>query len=498
MNFSRFNLICVLAFASGVASASADTVQEINAAFGRDVLRSDASILIIGDSTNDPRGAGSYVTYYEGLVLRMPYDIELCGFRFSGSTGNVGVNSYVRFTYGSTNQMVGGRVYARDGLVPVATSDHRPPGYRNEFQLNPDGGLSAENPFGRIGFSNLSGVLPRAESWIVGQDLVIRTPVFVDPEAEILPSFSIATLEDHDGSAGTQIGQFETGQKVDVHLHGVSAGLQCIDVEFAQPASSRIGVGFFGDLDEDDADEGGKVFSWADHVLFSQTRADADRGIYLDSFSVGGYTALDHVNATEPEMLQAYVACAPRPISYVLIWLGQNAELDEFNGSVQQAYSDRIELLGDRAIAAVTGAGGAEPTIVLCTPPDARAIYPSNRFSEMSVALQALAVKRGWGHINIHAMLGNSLIQMNPDFVGPGPHPTGLGASFLADFLYDYLRCVAIDYDADAQITFLDVSRFIQYFTEQDELADLNGDGEINFFDISLFLSAYSNDCSLQ
>lgn len=51
------------------------------------------------------------------------------------------------------------------------------------------------------------------------------------------------------------------------------------------------------------------------------------------------------------------------------------------------------------------------------------------------------------------------------------------------------------DYDASGSLNFLDVSRFINLYTEQLIPGDTNGDGQFNFFDISQFITFYSAGC---
>jgi len=51
------------------------------------------------------------------------------------------------------------------------------------------------------------------------------------------------------------------------------------------------------------------------------------------------------------------------------------------------------------------------------------------------------------------------------------------------------------DYDASGNLNFLDVSQFIELFTNEVIPADTNGDGNFNFFDISEFLRIYTGGC---
>lgn len=51
------------------------------------------------------------------------------------------------------------------------------------------------------------------------------------------------------------------------------------------------------------------------------------------------------------------------------------------------------------------------------------------------------------------------------------------------------------DYDANGQLNFNDVSRFVDLFVNQLVPGDTNGDGEFNYFDISEFLRFYAGGC---
>lgn len=52
------------------------------------------------------------------------------------------------------------------------------------------------------------------------------------------------------------------------------------------------------------------------------------------------------------------------------------------------------------------------------------------------------------------------------------------------------------DLNNDGNINFIDVSVFINAYSNQQPAADFNHDGEYNFFDITMFLSAYSLGCN--
>jgi len=80
-----------------------ETSNLINAQFARDMFASRASVLILGDSTNNPRGNPNFGPYYEGFIEALPDEIDLCGFRMSGSTGNTGLNQYLKLLVGSTS-----------------------------------------------------------------------------------------------------------------------------------------------------------------------------------------------------------------------------------------------------------------------------------------------------------------------------------------------------------------------------------------------------------
>lgn len=57
------------------------------------------------------------------------------------------------------------------------------------------------------------------------------------------------------------------------------------------------------------------------------------------------------------------------------------------------------------------------------------------------------------------------------------------------------LESCPADYDASGSVNFVDVSRFIELFSNEVVPADINGDGNFNFFDISEFLRIYVGGC---
>jgi len=471
-------------------------VEMANANFARDVYASRASILIIGDSTNNPRGSGTYVPYYEAIIQALPEDIDLCGFRVSGSAGNTGVNGYIRFNGGSVSQMVGGRVSQRAPDVPVHGSDIAPPGYRNEFTMIDNGVLSSAGRFASVGLTNLDGVYSNADEWVSGTTIVLRTPFFVNDNATTLDSFSIIKLTDHDGTAGTNVGAFESGIHKYVPLDTDRTGLQAVDAQFINPQTTRIGVRFSGDVDTDDANEAGKTIAWTDHMLFDLDQAVQDHGFYLDSVSIGGYTPKDHMDSLDKGMLSEYLRVMPRQANTLIVWLGQNSELDEWTGVLHPVWTQRIESIVDTALQAAHDAGiSTPPTPILITPPGADVFYPDSRFTAMNAALGEIATRRGWGHIDLQTLLGNSLIKIGPDMLGPGPHPSQAGALLVVNKLYEHLDCLRAEYTGDHVRDFFDVSAFLDLFTKGDNQADLTGDGVFDFFDVSAFLDAFNAAC---
>jgi hypothetical protein len=139
--------------------------------------------------------------------------------------------------------------------------------------------------------------------------------------------------------------------------------------------------------------------------------------------------------------------------------------------------------------------GSEPPLIVLCTPPDANSMYPSARFSAMNEALRALALRRGWAHLDVQSILGDSLIEIDPSHLGPGPHPSESGARLVTSLLYAHLDCIRTDYNGDGIKDFFDVSVFLEHFINLHEDSDLNGDGNLNFFDVSDFLTSFALEC---
>ena len=474
------------------------TVDAVNAQFARDLYASRSSVLIIGDSTTQPTGAGSFVTYYEGLVQTRPESIQFCGFRVSGSTGNTAVNGYIRMVGGSTSQMVNGRSSLLTEDVKVGTTPYSPPGYRNEFTVINNGSLSSAGRFIASGLVNLQGILGSADQWVENSTMVLRTPFYISSDGSTITRFSKSSITDYDGSAGTNVGVFDRGEQIDIQLSSDRFGLQYVDSVFENPMNARFGIQFSGDLDTDDADESGKTLAWCHHILFNQNLADDDRGLYLDSISIGGYTPKDHAEALDPMILDDYFAAAPRPYNTILIWLGQNSETDEWNGALQPQWGQRIEAITDIALQASIDSGATSiPVPILITPPLAtEEEYPSFRFTAMNAVLNEIATRRGWGHIDLQSLLGASLFDIDSGFVdGHGPHPSQAGAVFFTQLMYDHFACLRADYNGDGTRNFLDVSEFLSLFAAQDPHADMNGDRSFNFLDISDFLQAFAAPC---
>lgn len=487
-------LLPTLIMSTQVSSAPVQ-VEMQNSDFARDVYASRTSLLIIGDSTNNPRGADAFVPYFEGLIMELPEDIKLCGMRISGSTGNTGVNRYTSFSGGQTSQLQDGGVKTANPTVDPYGETVAPPGPRNEFVIVEGGALLKSGRVASIGVTNLGGLYPYASEWAYGSTLVLRTSFMTSERGVMLNTFSLVKLSDHDESAGFNTWQFDEEESFDVQLSSTKTGLEQVDLEFPDVPSPRVGILLRGDSDDNDEDESGKDLTWCDHVLFNKDLADEDRGLYFDSISIGGFTARDHTENLDDVLLDDYLRQAPRDINTVIVWLGQNAELDEWNGEIHSVWTDRIELLADKAIAAAKVNGSATPKIVLCTPPNANGIYPSQRFTAMNSELSGLAEKRGWAHLDLQTLIGQSLISIDPDFIGTGPHPSESGARYVSDLFYQHLDCIRTDYNGDGSKDFFDVSIFLEHYLNQNEEADLNGDRVFDFFDVSDFLTSFAQQC---
>lgn len=149
------------------------------------------------------------------------------------------------------------------------------------------------------------------------------------------------------------------------------------------------------------------------------------------------------------------------------------------------------------AIQASIDAGSSEPLIpILVTTPLSVGEYPSDRFSAMGGVLNEIASRRGWGYIDLHGLIGDSIQSIDPSYIfSIGPHPTQDGAQFIADYLYQYLNCIRADFNSDGERDFLDVSDFLNQFLLKEDSADLNGDEFFDFLDFSSFITSYSADC---
>ncbi len=67
------------------------------------------------------------------------------------------------------------------------------------------------------------------------------------------------------------------------------------------------------------------------------------------------------------------------------------------------------------------------------------------------------------------------------------------GVAFAADPIS--VSVCAADFSGDGDLTFFDVSAFLQAFMDAEPSADMNSDGMFNFFDVSAFLTAYQAGC---
>ncbi len=488
--------ICLMAIGcSSTWVIGAYDVQFENARFARDVYSSRSSILIIGDSTTNPRGDLTFVSYFEGMILELPESVELCGFRIAGSPGNTGVHQYTMYSGGQPNQLVGGGVYVAIPTDDVAGQQVAIPGPRNEFQVIEGGALLETGRVASVGITNLEGIYQNAEEWAVGSTLVLRTSFLISDQASSLRSFSLAKLSDHDHDAGNNVREFDIDEEIDVQLGSSRVGLEYVDLAFPNVPTSRVGLLLRGDSNNDDGDESGASLAWGDHVLFREDKSLDDIGFYLDSISVGGYTAKDHDEHLDDELLGDYLQQAPRQMNTLMIWIGQNAEPDEWNGVLEPIWIERIERVTDRAIAASLSNNMSEPRVILCTPPNANAVYPSLRFTAMNQALAALAEKRGWGHFDFQSLIGQSLISLDPSFLGPGAHPSESGSRYVSSLFYSHLDCIRTDYNGDGYKDFFDVSIFLEHYLNQNEEADLNGDRVFDFFDVSDFLASFAQQC---
>lgn len=405
--------------------------------------------------------------------------------------GQIALNRYVSILGGSLGQMVDG-VSTRTPMEPVAGGSYAPLGYRNEFQIRPDGSLLSYARFVACQVGNLPGLISQSESWAQSSDFTLRTRFVVGPSALMLDEISVRPQEDHESDG------FTSGAPTEVGLLSQQDdwGMIPVDVRFTRPPTSRIGVEFRGDLDDNDyISEHGKFVSWCGHILFDQERADRDVGLMLDSISIGGWTARDHAENLDPEALEDYISLSPRPVSTIVIWLGQNSESDEWSGGVlQPVWIQRIEQIAD-TVAGVVSAQGTEIEVVLVTPPQMSGAYPSLRFVAMDSALEQLAESRGWAHISLLNLVGASMDVIEPGYSADGVHPTLSGSEFVAHMLFQHLHCIAADLDGDGDRDFFDVSSYLSIWNSQPEQADLTGDGLLDFFDIARFLTFFSAEC---
>ncbi|GEM_PF-1813183 len=494
--------LCVQSCVGAIAAAgllvncvSAGPDSAARGEFARDVLSGRASVLIIGDSTNNPAGAGLFCPYYEGLLRRLPPSVPVGGFRVSGSTGNIAVGDYVRFLGGSTNVLVGGRIQPRNPLIPVAPgTGYIPPGLRNDLRIVdgmelPDGGR-----FASLLVWDLGQLSPNAADQWVGADIVLRTPVVVGPAGGgMLGSIGFQTLTDYDDAPGGFVG----GDIETVSFASGEWGLRCLDAVFEDVPVLRVGVRLGGDLDNADSEESGSRFAWCHHSLFSVRAATDDHGLYMDSVSVGGFTALDHANTLDRGSLGDYIEAMGRAPTWIMVWLGENVEVDEWDGqNLGPLFSDRVAAIADRALASVADRfPGRDVGVVLVVPPQASGTYPAARYVAFRDALGQLAADRGWSSFDLRGALGDSLTGLDEGFTDDDVHPSLEGSEFVADAWYRLLECTRADMNGDGLRNFFDINDYLNAFVGGDASSDFDGDRAISFFDISAFLAAFSAAC---
>ncbi len=57
------------------------------------------------------------------------------------------------------------------------------------------------------------------------------------------------------------------------------------------------------------------------------------------------------------------------------------------------------------------------------------------------------------------------------------------------------LKSCPVDYNADGRTDFFDISRFINAYSNQDQIADVNDDSVLNVDDVFDFISEFMNGC---
>lgn len=484
-------LVAVAAGLLASSSAHANEPQDV----ARQIMSGRASILIVGDSTNNPEGAGSFVPYYEGLLRRLPSSVELCGFRTSATLGRTALNGYVLVSGGTSSQMQGGTVYLRTPQSSVAFGPFVPPGYRNEFRLNTGGSLLSYARFVSAAFNNLNALLTNHPGWGVGEDLTLRTRFVTGPSELMVDQISAVPL-----TSGPAVGQvFTPGQAFETVLAapGRAWGIGSVDVRFPEVVSNRVGVEFRGDASNNDvSEESARSVAWCGHLLFDEGRAASGRGLFLDSIAIGGFSARDFEQTLSVDSLAMYLAQSPRPVSLIIVWLGQNMEQDEWTGVLQPAWSQRIEAIADRAIAASIQAGATEaPAVLVVTPPQVTGESPYPPFVAVGGVLDILADRRSWSHLNMFGMLGSSLEQINAGYPADGAHPSLAGSEFVADRFYQQMACLSSDLNDDGERNFIDILEFLARFGAADPVTDFNGDNRTDFLDVIRFIELFQVPC---
>ena len=247
-----------------------------------------------------------------------------------------------------------------------------------------------------------------------------------------------------------------------------------------------------------DVDESGTNFYHYGTLFY---RGDV-AGFQFDSVSIGGWTAADQLDPVKcsDQQLVSYLAATRSP-NLVMIWIGQNMTVDEYN--IPGVWRSHVQGLIDRYRKATVAAGAVNPMFLLVAPYRANDI--ETRFDWMAEDLHTLSViNPNTGYINLCALAGTYKQMARNGYFRDGLHPSELGAVVFAKLLWQQIENAAAqayigDVNEDGAVNTGDLAALLGQFGKRPDMrgggADLNRDGVVDTRDLAIVLGQYGAKC---
>ncbi len=433
---------------------------------GRRFITGDIAITILGDSTNNPNQGITFVPDHYGILARRTDDI--CGFGIGTTTGGArfGGNAFVAVAGGGNSNYVGDVQMSVLPPTISATSraDRVPLGDHADWKVKKisegdtiDGDISNFGPTYRIDIKNLAGLFPARGDWLAGGWGRIRIPFLRHPEGVpgCVGELNLQTFEDFNDDGVYSVALTNRN----VQIAGSETGLIAFDSDVGGTGvtpSGRIRLEVRARSPNGSGNYAGKSILFGSPIVYN---ADAvDRGFYLDTLSIGGWTVALHWANTTQQQLHDWRSIQPRPAQYLWIYLGQNDIL------IDAAWEARFIELGERAEGA-----GFIPVMVV---PPSVSEFATGKAIQMREVFGRLRASKGWPVLDIDAKLGRRL--SGPELFDQ-IHRTMTGALVIADTI----RAIMQEY-ADR---------------EPESFGDTNADSAVNFADLTAVLSNWGAVC---